>query len=177
MLKTNIKHYLVVFLHGFISLQPEVPFFFFLTWFHFGHAAWFVGIIPWPGIEPRPTAVKVPSPYTGLPRNSREEPPLPFMAMWVPWWPIFLTLTYLKIPLFHLWLYLFYWSIQLIYSVVLFLLYSSDSVIHKYNTHSFSYFSYGLSQNIEYSSLCHTVSPLFLRDIFAEYKNGFISAF
>ena len=29
------------------------------------------------------------------------------------------------------------------------------------------FFHCGLSQNNEYSSLCHTVSPLFLRDIFA----------
>ena len=54
MLKTNIKHYLVGFLHGFISLQPEVPFFFFFLnfiLFHFGHAAWSVGIVPDQGLN------------------------------------------------------------------------------------------------------------------------------
>lgn len=120
MLKTNIKHYLVGFLHGFISLQHEVPFFFFfkLYFISFWPCCMVCGDRPWPGIEPRPMAVKMPSPYTGLPGNSHEELPLPFMAMWVPWWPIFPAFTYLKIPLFHLLFDLFYWSIQLIYSVI-----------------------------------------------------------
>lgn len=106
-------------------------FFFNFILFHFGHTAWLVGTAPWPGAKPRPMAWKCQVLTTGLPANPREELPLPVTAVWVPWRPVFPTSTYLKMPIFHLWFYLFYWRIQLTHSVVLFLLYSNGSVIHK----------------------------------------------
>ena len=51
-------------------------FFFKLYFISFWPCCMVCGDCPWPGIEPRPMAVKVPSPYTGLPGNSHEE--LPF---------------------------------------------------------------------------------------------------
>ena len=58
----------------------------------------------------------------------------------------------------------FFLIVQLTYTVVLIsAIQQSDSVLHMY-IHSFFYIllHYGLSQNIEYSSLCFTVGPCYL---------------
>ena len=58
---------------------------------------------------------------------------------------------------------LFIIEAQLIYNVVLILVYSKVIQLYTHNTHIYMYicilFHYGLLQDIEYSSLCYTVGP------------------
>ena len=56
-------------------------------------------------------------------------------------------------------------KVQLIYNVLIFVIWQNDSVIYIY-THKYLYiyyfhiiFHYGLSQDIEYCSLCYTIRP------------------
>ena len=49
-------------------------------------------------------------------------------------------------------------EVKLIYKLLISAVQKSDSVIHAYTLFIF-FFHYGLSQDIEYSSLCYTVGP------------------